>query len=373
MPADLAHGGRTYDLDRWPVRQSDPWRAWDTADQYLLDAVGAPTASRLLVVNDRFGALSVPLAGHRPVLWSDSYLTRLAVDHNLGANGCDPSLVTFVPADVQPAGTFGLVLARFPKSLTFWEDSLRRLRPHLAPGARVLAGGMIKHTPRRAYELLERLIGPTRTSLGWKKARLAEAEFAPERDPPPAAPEVAYELAGCGITLVGGPNVFAREHLDPGTRALLPWLPEGRVGQFADLGCGNGALALALALRNPAAAVLAVDESYQAVAAARANAARAGLGAARVRCEVADGLAKVPPGTLDLVACNPPFHQDRAVGDALAWRMFTQAHRALVVGGRLLVVGNRHLAHGGRLTRIFGNARRLAQTDRFEVLEAART
>jgi 16S rRNA (guanine1207-N2)-methyltransferase len=72
------------------------------------------------------------------------------------------------------------------------------------------------------------------------------------------------------------------------------------------------------------------------------------------------------------VVCNPPFHQDRTVGDTLAWRMFAQAHRALAPGGELRVVGNRHLDHGRRLMRIFGHAARLATTGGYEVLLATR-
>ncbi len=56
------------------------------------------------------------------------------------------------------------------------------------------------------------------------------------------------------------------------TRAFLPHLPQG-LGQarVADLGCGNGVLALACALANPEAQFTLVDESYMAVQSAREN------------------------------------------------------------------------------------------------------
>jgi len=361
-----------FDLQRWPVRSRELLRAWDAADQYLLATVGEERPATPLVINDVFGALSVALAHAQPVLWSDSHLTRLALAHNLRRCGRPADAVTFVSADTEPTGRHALVLARFPKSLAFWEDTLLRLRAHLEPGARVLAGGMIKHTPRRAFELMEDILGPTTTGLGWKKARLAEAVFEDDRGLPPCTPDTSYELTGHAITLRNGPNVFAREHLDVGTRALLPYLPAGLTGRSADLGCGGGALSLALARLNPDLEVLGVDESYQAVASARGNAAAAGLTEPRVRFEVADGLTDAPRDTFDLVVCNPPFHQDRTVGDQLAWGMFKQAERALVAGGRFLVVGNRHLAHSGRLERIFGGCRQLGETAKFEVLEAVR-
>ena len=102
------------------------------------------------------------------------------------------------------------------------------------------------------------------------------------------------------------------------------------------------------------------------------NAMAAGLCAPSVAFAVADGLADSPPAAFDLVVCNPPFHQDRTVGDMLAWRMFTQAGRGLVAGGRLLVVGNRGLGHGQRLGRIFGDVEQLEAGEAVEVLEAVR-
>ncbi|MBD3219978.1 methyltransferase [bacterium] len=327
---------------------------------------------RVLIVNDAFGALAVGLAAHAPTVWSDAHPSELAIAHNLVANGLEAGSVPFVPADRAPEGAFDLVLARFPKSLAFWEDTLLRLRAHLAADARILAGGMIKHTPRRAFDLMDHVLGPTRTTRGWKKARLAEATFDPERDLPARLPDATWTLDDPPLLVRSGPNVFARDRLDTGSRALLPHLPRDTTGRLADLGCGNGVLALVLAVRNPAAEVLGVDTSYQAIASARANASAAGLGAPRLDFAVADGLRSEPPAALDLVVCNPPFHQDRTVGDMLAWRMFTQAERALRAGGRLLVVGNTHLDHGERLARIFGRCRQLARSGKFEVLEAER-
>jgi 23S rRNA (guanine1835-N2)-methyltransferase len=373
MTGSLAHEGRELVLRRHPARPDGPLRAWDAADEYLLQAAGEVDRSgRLLVINDSFGALSIALAGRNPAVWSDSHVARLALQANLAANNLASETVLFVPADTEPGGAFDLVLARIPKSLAFWEDLLLRLRPHLRSGSRVIAGGMIKHTPARAYRLFEEIIGPVRTSLGWKKARLAFAEVATDRTLPVRLDDVGYDLEGFGITLKSGPNVHARERLDLGTRALLPHLPAGDATmRIADLGCGNGALSLVLAIRNPRAAVLGVDESYQAVASARLNAQLAGLPPGRdLVFEVGDGLAAVEPAALDLVVCNPPFHQDHTITDRTAWVMFRDARRALRSSGRLLVVGNRHLGHPRRLARLFSRVDVLKDDGRFVVAEA---
>lgn len=362
-------------LDRYPLGRNDPLQPWDAADEYLLKQVregGDPTGG-VLVVNDAFGALAAGLHDLAPATWSDSHLARLALDHNLALNDLAPDRVTFVPGHETPTGPFGLVLVKIPKSLDWLKDSLLRLRPHLLPGSRVMAGGMIKHTPARAYRLLEEIIGPVKTSLGWKKARLATADFDAGRECPPRLAERTYRVENFGLHLVSGPNVFSRGHLDLGTRLFLENLPAGsQPWRVADLGCGNGVLALAVALRMPAATILGVDESFQAVASATRNLAVAGVSGREIEFTVGDGLADQNPESLDAVVCNPPFHMARAVGDQTAWRMFQQARRALVPGGELRIVGNRHLGYHVKLKRLFGNCEVLAADGKFVVLRAVR-
>ena len=74
--------------------------------------------------------------------------------------------------------------------------------------------------------------------------------------------------------------------------------------------------------------------------------------------------------SLDVVLCNPPFHQQQVVGDFLAWRMFQQARDALVVGGALYIVGNRHLGYHSKLARLFRGVEQVAATPKFVILKA---
>jgi 16S rRNA G1207 methylase RsmC len=90
---------------------------------------------------------------------------------------------------------------------------------------------------------------------------------------------------------------------------------------------------------------------------------------------VFDLASGVPPpkGTIDRVLNNPPFHEDHAIGDATAWRMFSESRDVLKRGGELWVVGNRHLAYHAKLKRLFGNCNLVASNPRFVVLRAFRT
>lgn len=361
------------DLLRQPEQRHDPLQAFDAADEYLLahlHAQGLAQGSRVLLLNDGFGALACALAPHARVVSSgDSFLGALALQKNLARNGLAADAVQFVPASQTPQGPFDWVLLRVPKTLALLEEQLIRLHGQLAAGARVVAAGMLKHLPRAAGDLLEQYLGPVQASLAVKKARLLLCT--PEARPAPLSPyPTRYRLDEPRLELVNHANVFCREGLDIGTRAFLPLLPSGLGrARVADLGCGNGVLAIASALANPEAEYTLVDESFMAVQSAEEN-WRAALGGRPVTIRAADGLAGQPPASLDLVLCNPPFHQQQVVGDFLAWRMFQQAHAALGRGGELWIVGNRHLGYHAKLKRLFREVSQVGANPKFVILRA---
>ncbi|WP_271410649.1 methyltransferase [Pseudomonas sp. Q1-7] len=363
------------DLVRQPEQQDDPLQAFDAADEYLLNHAheqGVTAATRILVLNDSFGALAASLATHAQVTSSgDSHLGYLGLIRNLARNGLEAASVRFVPASEAAEGPFDRVLIRVPKTLALLEEQLIRLHGQLAPGATVVAAGMVKHLPHAAGDLLAKYIGPMQPSLAVKKARLLIAT--PVDKPAQASPyPTRYQLDQPRLALVNHANVFCREGLDIGTRAFLPHLPRSLADvRAADLGCGNGVLGIAYALANPQAQLTLVDESYMAVQSAREN-WRAALGDRPVDIRAGDGLAEQPADSLDLVLCNPPFHQQQVVGDFLAWRMFVQARNALVKGGELWIVGNRHLGYHAKLKRLFRGVEQVAATPKFVVLKASK-
>lgn len=114
-----------------------------------------------------------------------------------------------------------------------------------------------------------------------------------------------------------------------------------------------------------------VDESYQAIASAKATMAANGS-TTRTEFLVQDGLADTPPGSVDLILNNPPFHTHQTTTDETAWRMFTASKSALRSGGELWVVGNRHLQYHAKLRRLFGNCEVVAGDAKFVVLRAVK-
>ena len=90
--------------------------------------------------------------------------------------------------------------------------------------------------------------------------------------------KVTVKLAGQTREVTTANAVFSPDHIDTGTQVLLantPPPPPG--GDFLDLGCGWGPIALDLALGSPHATVWAVDVNERALELVRMNAAALGL------------------------------------------------------------------------------------------------
>ncbi|PYC76729.1 50S rRNA methyltransferase [Streptomyces tateyamensis] len=381
-----------YRLTRFPEDPREQLRAWDAADEYLLrqlagqtEVPAVPTAGpvaltgTVVVLGDRWGALSTALAGQAPVVQiSDSYLGQRATAANLERNGLPAGSVRLLTTSEEPPARIDVLLVRVPKSLALLEDQLHRLAPALHQDSVVLGTGMVAEIHTSTLDLFERLVGPTRTSLAARKARLIFSTPAPGLDRPAnpwplryALPDGIGPLSGRTVTNLAG--VFCADRLDIGTRFLLQHLPTpSGPATVVDLGCGNGVLGTAAALADPRAELLFVDESHQAVASAEATFRANAPAGARARFLAGDALSAVPADSVDLVLNNPPFHSHQATTDATAWRMFTGARRALRPGGELWVVGNRHLGYHLKLRRLFGNCETVSSNPKFVILRATK-
>ncbi|MFC7974231.1 methyltransferase [Streptomyces cinereoruber] len=375
-----------FTLTRHPEDPRDPLRAWDASDEYLLGHLaetGTDLSGTVAVLGDRWGALVTALqaAGLGALVQiTDSYLGGRATRTNLARAGAAPDAVRLLTTQDPPPERIDVLLVRVPKSLALLEDQLHRLAPAVHEGTVIVGTGMVKEIHTSTLKLFERILGPTRTSLAVKKARLIHTTPDPAAAPGPSPWPYRYDLPADtpapglpGRTVANHAGVFCADRLDIGTRFLLAHLPRdiGRA-RVADLGCGNGVVGLAVALAEPEAELVFTDESYQAVASAEEN-FRAHAGEGRTAgFHVGDGLADLEPGSLDLVLNNPPFHSHQATTDRTARRMFADARRALRPGGELWVVGNRHLGYHVTLRRVFGNSELVASDPKFVVLRAVR-
>jgi release factor glutamine methyltransferase len=167
-------------------------------------------------------------------------------------------------------------------------------------------------TPRLDAELLlADALGIDRTALFMDPGRTVEG-------PAVRAFQDAVRRRSAGrepIAYILGRRGFRHLELEIDARVLVP-RPEtellvevglellGDDARVADVGTGSGAVALALAQERPDLALVATDISAGALAVAKANAERLGLGP---RVEFREGDLLAGAGAVDAVLSNPPY------------------------------------------------------------------
>ncbi|HBI4856613.1 23S rRNA (guanine(1835)-N(2))-methyltransferase RlmG [Salmonella enterica] len=367
-------GFRSLTLKRFPQTDDvNPLLAWEAADEYLLQQLDeTEIRGPVLILNDTFGALSCALAEHSPYSIGDSYLSELGTRENLRHNGIAESSVTFLNSTADYPQAPGVVLIKVPKTLALLEQQLRALRKVVTAQTRIIAGAKARDIHTSTLELFEKVLGPTTTTLAWKKARLINCTFShPQLVDAPQT--LSWKLEDTGWTIHNHANVFSRTGLDIGARFFMQHLPENLDGEIVDLGCGNGVIGLSLLAKNPQANVVFVDESPMAVDSSRLN-VETNLPEAFERCEfmINNALSGVEPFRFNAVFCNPPFHQKHALTDNIAWEMFHHARRCLKINGELYIVANRHLDYFHKLKKIFGNCATIATNNKFVILKAVK-
>lgn len=268
-----------------------------------------------------------------------------------------------------------LVVGLLPKSLAELDEIAAVVASSADERVTLMLAGREKHLARSMNDVLSRHFEDVRASRGARKSRVLVARR-PRADVtvkyPACRRDDELELDVCAHGAV-----FAGNELDLGTRALLDALgalPGGRmhaapiarpVERAVDLGCGSGILAAMLARSYPHAEIIATDRSWAACASASATAAANGLD--NVRVVRADAGGKIANDSVDLVVCNPPFHDGRGVAAGMANPMFAAAGRMLRAGGACYTVFNSHLRHRAFLERYIGPTTQVARTPKFTV------
>lgn len=176
----------------------------------------------------------------------------------------------------------------------------------------------------------------------------------------------AFPYRGYGLTFMTDAGVFSKGELDAGSRLLLDALP-ALAGDVLDVGCGWGAIGVAIAKASRAAQVTMVDVNHRALDLCRTNCDRNGVTAEVLE---SDGLTAVMGRKFDAIVTNPPIR----AGKQVIYKMFEDASASLKAGGALyLVIRKQQGAEScvKYLKTLFDTVEKLDKSAGFWVLKAA--
>ena len=173
----------TVQLHRAHVDRTGTLQAWDGADLLLLDHVkelDPSPGSRVLVIGDTFGALTIALSSFPVVVLTDSAVSEQAIRANLARNpqAATGQRVTFVDASLDRdalvaavGGPVDLVVWNVGRTTEAVSHTVSLLGPLGRASTAVLAAGLDKNLPPRTGDIL-RGVGEVTTHPGHRKAHV---------------------------------------------------------------------------------------------------------------------------------------------------------------------------------------------------------
>jgi 16S rRNA (guanine1207-N2)-methyltransferase/23S rRNA (guanine1835-N2)-methyltransferase len=369
-------------LVRFPLAQVNrSLQAWDSSDEYLLNHIKdeqlISADARVIIFNDAFGALTTHFCSEESVLKNiktycvnDSYISHQGIDYNVAQNQLSDEKITLLNCLDSFPENIDIILFKIPKSKSLLIEQLIQIKNNVRQEAVFIAADRAKEIHSSTLKLFEKYLGTTKTSLAVKKARLVFCQLDQkqiQKSPFPTVWSLPNNTLNREFSISNHANVYSREKLDIGARYFIENLPDAEKNSHViDLGCGNGVIGLTVLAKQPSAQIQFFDESHMAITSAEIN-IKTNLPSIANQCQfhLNDCLTNVESNSVDLVLCNPPFHQHTATTDHIAWQMFKDSYRVLKKGGELRIIGNRQLAYHIKLKRIFGNEKLIASNDKF--------
>ena len=160
--------------------------------------------------------------------------------------------------------------------------------------------------------------------------------FASSPEGPLVPREIAVTLNGNKYSVLTAGGVFSPEHIDQGTQVLLTHLEKANPsGNFLDIGCGWGPIALALALHSPKAKIYAIDVNERSLELTKLNVERLGL-TNIVVCKPEEVPSDIE---FDEIWSNPPIR----VGKIALHEILTLWINRLTAGGTARLVVQKNL------------------------------
>ncbi len=277
-----------------------------------------------------------------------------------------------------------IVVLTIPKERRYTRTLLIAAWEALKSGGQLLLAGPSKGGAKAVIRDAERLFGNA-TVLGYRNHQRVAACVKVKAFPNPlpkefqqagVAPDtkffVDFQQRERNFKLETHPGIFSWGALDKGTALLMENLNIETGARVWDVGCGYGTVGISAAFAG-AEFVAMSDVNLIAVDYTKRNVINYGFDDC-IKVFAADSLSANPHDQIgppfDLIVSNPAFHQGRKVNKSMADSLIIQAPKWLKPNGRLIIVANRFLNYDKFMRLHFKHVLRIAETNRFHVIEA---
>lgn len=363
----LSQGGSRSDLLRDGALSYSSRQGLAASSALLIEALPKRCDGRILTGLDRDGAVALAagaLFGAASVQdhHFDAWMAARA-QACFDANGA--SLHAEAAADL-PTGPFSVIALPFEARADslLARDLIEAAHDALAPQGRLIAATDAGHrwlleAVEHVFRKAELLLIPGRQGAVVLARRTSDAARLRCRRHTVSVPHGENTFS-----IVTRPGVFSHARLDRGTSALLRHAPVLHSGGILDLGCGAGALGIAVSAP-PGTGLVLVDSNARAVALAQENLVAQGRGAgvALLRRDLED----LPAEPCTLALANPPYFGGGRIAESFAMT----AAQKLTDDGTLLMVAKDVERHQAILQRCFAEIRPV-MVDDYCVFEARR-
>lgn len=364
MENTFLYKNKEYTFERYPKTQQRSLKAWNAADEHLVQHFDALSHSdkKLAIYNDRFGYLTCMLTTLLPDVVINYASQKKAILRNLAVNKLSENEIRFREPIEDRSEKINLAILKIPKSMDLFRLQLIQIAKTLEIDGTVLCGFMTKYFTPQILSVAAEFFENVEQSKAWKKSRVLTLKGLKPRKERSIINSIAFEDQIFQQYF----GVFSAKNIDHASQFLIKnWEIKTGTKKILDLASGNGFLAKMIRNRNANCKIHLLDDDWLAVESSKLNFKQDDE---NTFFHFNDSLEFFEDGFFDLIVCNPPFHFEHETNIEVAIELFKEARSCLSEHGSLQIVANRHLNYRTHLIRLFEKVEITGKDKKFEII-----
>lgn len=355
---------KNYDIVRYPSSDNKSLKAWNTADEYILEYLDKNKVSieNVILYNDRFGYLSSYLNEYSPTIVIDNKSQEKSIHSNISLNKLEIKNLEFVTPLDELKSHIKLSIIKIPKSMELFRLYFNQLTEKLDKDSIVICGFMTKYFTTQILDIAEEYFDDVEQSLAWKKSRLLILRKPKRHKISSIINEISLNE---NINIQQYFGVFSANNIDYATQYLIENLNLSETDNIImDLASGNGILAYIINEKRPNCEIHLVDDSFLAIESSKLN-----LKGENIHFHYSDNLHEFDEKTFDFIISNPPYHFEHETNIEISISLCKEVRRNLKHGGHFQLVASKHLNFKTHLVKIFDEVKVAAENSKFIIYE----